>query len=119
MNITFRQGSEELSSKLIERAEAKLTKLSRLISEDEGEALIHVDMERESGSRNSESMWRVSINLDRAGKHMNAARTGETPEKAMELAIKELKLEVRKAKGKRMSIARRGHELLKRIRRGA
>lgn len=93
-------------------------KLSRLISEDGVEALIHIDMERESGSRNSDSMWRASINLDRAGKHVNAVKTGETPEKAMELAIKDLKFEVRKAKGKNMSIARRGHELLKRMRRG-
>lgn len=117
MNIQFRQGSEELSSKLIERAQTKLTRLSKFIIEDTFEALVHVDVEKESGSRNSDSLWRASINLDLAGKHFNAVCTGETPDKATELAIKELKREVRKAKGRSMSIAKRGSEMLKRLRR--
>lgn len=119
MNIQFRQGSEELSSKLIDRAQIKLAKLSRLIVEDNSEALVHVDVEKESGSRNSDSMWRSTINMDLAGSSFTAAGSGNTPDKATELAIKELKREVRKAKGKRKSVARRGSELLKRLRRGA
>lgn len=116
MNIKFRQGSEELSDKLIERAQTKLSKLSRFITERNYEAQVYVDVERESGSNNSESLWRSSINLDLAGERFNAVCTGSTPDKAVELAIKELKMEIRKAKGKRISIVRRGNGLLKRLR---
>lgn len=117
MNIKFRQGSTELSKKLVERAQVKLAKLSRFISERNYEAQVYVDVERESGSANSDSLWRASINLDLPGDHFNALSTADTPDKATEIAIKELKREIRKAKGKRMSIARRGNELLKRLRR--
>lgn len=116
MNIKFRQGSEELPERLIDRAQTKLSKLSRLIAEKDDEAQIYVDVERESGSRSSDSLWRTSINLDKAGERFNAVGTGETPEKATEIAIKELKREVRRAKGKQISIAKRGRELLKRMR---
>lgn len=119
MNITFRQGSEKLSKRLIDSAQAKLSGLSRFISERNYEAHVYVDVERESGSNNSDSLWRSSINLDLAGERFNALCTAETPDKATELAIKELKREIQKAKGKRMSLARRGSELLKRLRRNA
>lgn len=119
MNITFRQGSGQLSKKMVDKAQAKLAKLSQLIAERNYEAYVYVDVERESGANNSDSLWRASINLDLAGDRYNAVCTAETPDKATELAIKELRREVQKAKGKRLSIARRGNELLKRLRRNA
>lgn len=119
MNITFRQGSEQLSKKLMDRAQAKLLGLSRFITERDYEAYVYVDVERESGANNSDSSWRSSINLDLAGERFNALRTADTPDKATELAIKELQRELKKAKGKRMSMVKRGNELLKRLRRSA
>jgi ribosome-associated translation inhibitor RaiA len=117
MNIQFRQGSGELSTKLISQAQTKLAKLERFApSGPSEESLAYVDVERESGSRNSDRLWRASINLDLGGEVFNAVSNGETPDKATELAIKELKREVSKAKGKQISIARRGQELLKRLR---
>lgn len=119
MNITFRQGPEELSSKLIGRTQIKLTKLSKFFTGRNDEALVYVDVERESGSRNSDSMWRTSVNLDLVGELFNAVGRGSTPDKSTDLAIKELKREVRTAKGRQRSIARRGQDLLKRLRRSA
>ena len=116
MNIQFRQGSEELSSKLLDRAQIKLTRLGRFLPGRSDETFAYVDVERESGSHNSDRLWRASINLDLGGELFNAVANGETPDKATELAIKELKREVRKAKGRQMSLARRGQELLKRLR---
>lgn len=118
MDIKFRQGSEELSDKLMERAQIKLSKLTRFITEQTDESFVYVDVERESGSKNSESMWSASINLDHAGTHFNAMGKGSTPDKATELAIKDLKREIHKAKGKQQSITKRGRELLKSLRRG-
>jgi len=118
MNIIFRQGSEELSDALITRAQKKITGLSRFMSEGTFEALVYVDVERESGSQSSESLWRASINVDLAGEHLNAVATGNTPEKATDLAIKDMKRELRRAKGKERAIAKKGSSLLKRLRRG-
>jgi len=118
MNIIFRQGSEELSDALITRAQKKLSRLSRLISEGTYEALVYVDVERESGAQTSDNMWRTSINLDLAGDHFNAVEMGSTPEKATDLAIKEMKRVVRKAKGKERAVLRRGGGLLKRFQKG-
>lgn len=116
MNIMFRYGSETISDKLIRRAEAKIESLSRYIDEQNHEAQAHVDIERESGSQNSDSMWRTSINLDLGGSRFNASENGNTPEKATDLAIKELKREVQKARTKRHSIFKRGASFLKRLR---
>lgn len=116
MNIQFREGSETLSDRLLERAQKKLTKLTRFIPEHDDEELVYVDVERESGATNSDSLWRSSINLEIPGESFNAVGTGESPDQATEIAIKDMKRRLRRSKGRRMSIARRGSELLKRIR---
>lgn len=119
MNIKFRQGSEVLSDTLIERAQIKIAKLSRLIVERNYEAQVYVDVEKDSNAHaNSESLWRASINIDLAGDHFNASETGSTPEKATDLAIKQLKRELRTSKKKQESVTRRGAGLLKRLRQG-
>jgi ribosome-associated translation inhibitor RaiA len=118
MNIQFRQGSEDISQKLIDRAGAKIGKLSRLINERNYEAQVHVDIERESGSHSSDRMWRTSINLDLAGDRFNASEVGDTAEKATDLAIKELKHELQRAKAKSGTTAKREGGLFKRLMQG-
>ncbi len=118
MNIKFRQGSEELSQKLIDRAQIKIAKLSRFITEGNYEAHAYVDVERESGSQKSDALWRATITMDLAGDRLLATETGSTPEKATDLAVKELKRGLRRSGKKRTDIVRRGAVALKRLRRG-
>ena len=118
MNITFRHGSESISEKLVRRAEGKINGLARFINEQNYEAQVHVDIERESGSQSSDSMWRTSINLDLAGDRFNATETGKTPEKSTDLAIKELKGEITRARTKKQSLFKQGTNMLKRLRQG-
>lgn len=116
MNITFRYGSEQISEKLVRRAEGKINGLSRYVNEQNYEAQVHVDIERESGSQNSDRMWRTSINLDLAGERFTAVESGSTPEMSTDLAIKELKSEIKRARTKKQSLFRRGTTMLKRLR---
>lgn len=118
MNIKFRQGSEELPQKLIDRAQIKIAKLSRFITEGNYEAHAYVDIERESGSQKSDALWRTTVTMDMAGDRKLATETGNTPEKATDLAIKELKRELRRANKKRTDMIRKGALVLKRLRRG-
>jgi ribosomal subunit interface protein len=115
MNIQFRQGSGHISERVLQRAEGKISKLSKLVTERNYEAQVHVDIEKESGSHNSESLWRSSVNLMLAGDRFNASEVGSTPEKAIDLATKELKREIRRAKTKAESVRKRNGSLLKRF----
>jgi ribosome-associated translation inhibitor RaiA len=117
MNIQFRQGSEQLSERLFDRASAKIEKFSRLIRETNDEPLVYIDIERESNAHeNSESLWRASINLSYSGERFNASEVGSSPEKATDLAIKEMKRELRTAVKKHKAVVRRGANLFKRMR---
>ncbi len=118
MNIKFRQGSEELSQKLIDRAQIKIAKLSRFITEGNYEAHVYVDVERESGSQKSDALWRSTVTIDMAGDRFLATETGSTAEKAVDLSIKELKRELRRSNKKRTDIIRKSALALKRLRRG-
>jgi ribosome-associated translation inhibitor RaiA len=115
MNIQFRQGSGDIPDRVLERAQAKLRKLTRFILELNYEAQVYVDVDRESGSNNSDDLWRASVNMDLAGERFNATQTGSTPEKAIDLSIKELKRVLRRSKQKTESLRRQGGSLLKRL----
>lgn len=115
MQIQFHQGSGEISDRGVARAQVKLSKLARLIHETKFESQVRVDIERESGSQNSDSMWRSSVRLDVAGDHFNASETAEKPEKALDLSIKELKRELQRSNAKLKESRKKGGGILKRF----
>ncbi|MES2225297.1 MAG: HPF/RaiA family ribosome-associated protein [Patescibacteria group bacterium] len=118
MNIHFKNSGEALPSALVDRIQKKLTKLGKFITERNYEAQIFVDVRRESGANTSDKMWRAALNLDLAGDRFNASEAADTPEKASELAIRELTSELRKAHAKSRSESKRGGSVLKRLMRG-
>jgi ribosome-associated translation inhibitor RaiA len=79
------------------------------------ESQVRIDIVRESGSQNSDSMWRTSIRLDVAGDHFNASETADMPEKALDLSIKELKRELRRSNAKASASRKKGGSILKRL----
>lgn len=115
MNIQFRQGSEILSQKLIDRAERDIRKLDRYLAERNFQAFVRVDVERESSANNSESRWRASINLDAAGTRLNASAVGNTQDKAVSRTIKELKYEMQKSSTKPVALKRRSAGFFKQL----
>lgn len=119
MNIQTKTGSEPVSGRAVDLLEGKLRKLAKLVRDDEQEAQFSVAYARESGSNSSESLWRVSIQLTRAGMpDVHASETAATAEAAGDKAYTELKTELRRHHGKRHSLIKRGGQLLKRLGRG-
>ncbi|MEO6536878.1 MAG: HPF/RaiA family ribosome-associated protein [Candidatus Paceibacterota bacterium] len=118
MNIHFKNSAEGLSEQLIERAEKKILKLDKFITERNYEAQVFVDVNKESGAHSSNKMWQTSIHVDLAGDRFNAVETADTAEKATDMAIAELGSELRKARTKSRSVAKRGGGVLKRLMRG-
>lgn len=108
MNIHFKQGeAEPLSATFVSRTESKLMKLGKFIREGTFKPQAYVDISRESGSNSSDSMWRTSINVDIPSGRVNAQATADTPEKATDLALRDLKRELRRVNDKERSYARR------------
>jgi ribosomal subunit interface protein len=118
MNIHFKNPEEGLSQQLIERAEKKILKLDKFISERNYEAEVFVEVRKESGAHSSNKMWQTSIHIDLAGVRINAEETADTAEKATDMAIDELGSELRKARTKSRSVAKRGGGVLKTLMRG-
>lgn len=114
MNIHFKQGeAEPLSDTLVSRTQTKLMKLGKFIREGTFEPQAYIDISRESGSNSSDAMWRTSINVDIPSGRINAQETGDTPEKATDLALRDLKRELRRVNEKERSYARREASLWK------
>jgi ribosome-associated translation inhibitor RaiA len=113
MHITIRHGSEIILQKTLDQAEKKVQKLARIIDERNYEAQAHIDILKESGSQNSESMWRATLNIDMAGDRYTASEVSSTPEKAIERSIKEMKDIIRNAKSRHMTMVKRGGGMFK------
>lgn len=108
MQIHFKQGEAgPISDALVRRTQVKLTKLGKFIREGTFEPQAYVDLSRESGAVTSDAQWRASINVDLPGVRLNAQAGGTTPEKAVDLALKDLKRELRRVNEKERSYARR------------
>ncbi len=118
MNIHFKNPPEGLSDALVDRMEKKILKLDKFIAERNAEAQVFVEVRKESGAHSSNKMWQTAIHVDVGGSRINAEALGDTPEKSTDKAIEELAGELRKARAKSRSVAKRGGTVLKRIMRG-
>ncbi len=116
MHITIRHGSEIILQKTLDQAEKKVQKLSRIIGERNYEAQAHLDIRKESGSQNSERMWRSTLTIDMAGDRHNASGISSTPEKAIDQSIKEVKSIIRDAKSRQMASMKRTGGMFKALR---
>lgn len=113
MHITIRHGSQIISKKTVDRIQAKLQRLSRIIDERNYEAQVHVDITKESGSKHSESMWRTGVNIDLAGDRYTASEVAATPEKAFDRAAHELKRGIRSTKVRQLEELKRSGSMFK------
>ncbi|MDB5245452.1 MAG: hypothetical protein JWN90_557 [Parcubacteria group bacterium] len=118
MNIHFKNSAEGLSQQLIDRAEKKILKLDKFITERNYEAQVFVEVRKESSANSSSKLWQTSIHIDLAGERINAEAMSDTAEKSTDKAIGELSSELRKARTKSRSVAKRGGGVLKRLMRG-
>jgi ribosome-associated translation inhibitor RaiA len=113
MQIIIRHGSENIAEKTLELVHKKVSKLARVVDERNSEAHVHVDISRESGSQHSDSMWRASINIENAGDRFNASEVAQTPEKAVDQSVCEVKRSIRSARARQRALVKRGGGMFK------
>ncbi|KND49587.1 MAG: hypothetical protein AB203_00705 [Parcubacteria bacterium C7867-008] len=95
MNIYFKNTHPDVQTSLISRAEKKINSLSKQIDEGRFEAQTYVEITKATGSQHSDAAWRTSINVDIRGERFHAESVQNTPEKATNRAINEIRSELR------------------------
>jgi len=113
MNIQFKNSDGILKGRLQQRIEEKLAKLSVLTDTPTQSANAFFELERAVGSHQSGDVWQAIINIDSDGERFHTSELAETPEKAADIAIREITIEVKKVRGKKRTLLRRGGNLIK------
>ena len=115
MHIQFKNSHEGLSLDLQDRIEKKLTKLSALADTDESQANAVFSLERSVGSHQTGDVWDASVTVDANGTRFHTSELAENPVKASEKVLKEMRAELKKARGKQRALARREEGFWKRF----
>ena len=100
MEIYFKKQPSELSDRSRAKNERNLEKLSRFVREGNYESRVEVDVTRNSSARKSEGEWKANLHLDVGGDRFNSNAVGNTAEKAISIATKELRSELVRIKEK-------------------
>ncbi|HEY4489261.1 MAG TPA: HPF/RaiA family ribosome-associated protein [Candidatus Paceibacterota bacterium] len=115
MNIQFKNSDGSLSPALQEHVEGKLVKLAKLTDTTEHSANAVFSLERSVGSHQSGDVWEAAITIDVLGDRFYTSELAEFPEKAAEKVLKEIRIELKKAKGKRQALTKREGGFWKRM----
>lgn len=107
MQIQFKNSHGGLSSKLEDRIEKKLAKLSALADTQANEANATFVLERSVGSHQSGEVWEAAVTVDANGTCFHASELGDSPEKVSEKVVKEIRIELKKDRSKRRALTRR------------
>lgn len=113
MNIQFKNSDGSLKGPLQDRIESKLAKLSQLVDTPTQTANAFFELERAVGSHQSGEVWQAIINIDSDGERFHTSELAETPAKAADIAIREITTEIKKVKGKKRALMRRGGGAIK------
>ena len=117
MQIHFKGSNYELNPEITEYARPKLRALKKFTKRAEETAHAYVDLGR-IGDQSAGKVWRSEINFDAEGRRFRAEATEESLEAAIDVSVAELARELRSAKKRDESLARRGGALVKSLMRG-
>ncbi len=100
-----------ITSQLETLLEQKFAPLGKLLDE-RVESHCEIELEKVA-EHQSGKIYRAEVNLTTGGKLFRAEATEEQIEQAIDTARNELKHELQHAHGKRQSLLRRGHQMIK------
>lgn len=107
MQIQFKNSHGGLNTKLQDRIEKKLIKLSALADTQASPANATFSLERSVGSHQSGDVWEAAVTIDANGSRFYASELGDSPEKVCEKVVKEIRIELKKDRSKRRALSRR------------
>ena len=109
---------DEITSDVTAHAERKLVLLKKYLRKKDGITQVYVEFGKVSESHQSGNIWRTQINLDSNGKRYHADATGEQIKAAIDKAVSEIEVELRKAKQRNENMLRKGGLAVKSFMRG-
>lgn len=115
MNVQFRNEDGIISPAIQERIERKLAKLSVLTDTEQDSAVATFDLEKAVGSHQNGNIWKASITIVSGGTQFYTDELADSPEKAADSALREIRRQIRKTHGKQRALVRRGGSLFKSI----
>lgn len=115
MLIQFKNTHDELPQPLRDRIEQKLSKLTRHTGKDNEGARAYFEIGREVGSKQTGDIWRASLNVEVGGSLFNASELADSPTKASDRTLAEIRKEMRRARGKERALVRKGNNLWKNL----
>ena len=113
MNIQFKNSHGGLYPALQERIERKLAKLARLTDTPTHIALASFELERSIGSHQTGDVWQATLNIDANGTRFHSTELADSPERASLKVLREIRTELKRARGKRQALVKRGGGLWK------
>jgi ribosome-associated translation inhibitor RaiA len=115
MNIQFKNSHGGLSPALQERIERKLAKYARLTDTKEHSANAYFELEKAVGSHQTGDVWQATLNIHANGNRFHVEELAETPEKVAGKVLREIFRELKRERGKRQALVKRGGSLFKNI----
>jgi len=104
--------SIELTQEISNYLDKRLESVEKLIDKNDESAIFEIEIEKMLGHQTGD-VFRAEINLSIAGGHLRAEAKEETLLNAIDKARNDILTELRKTKGKRLRMLRRGGTALK------
>lgn len=115
MQIQFKNTDGALVPELQELVEQKLLKLSMLADAPGSPANAVFSLERSVGAQHTGDVWEASITIDSNGTRFYTSELADAPRKASEKVVKEIRTELKKARGKQQALLKREGSFWKRF----
>ena len=109
---------KEVTLEITSKTQRKLLALKKYLGKTDAPTQVYVELGRATEAHLNGEVWRTQINLDLRGKRYHTDKTAETLLASIDMAVKDLEAELRKAKQKHESLLRQGGSLVKSIMRG-
>jgi ribosomal subunit interface protein len=109
---------EEVTPPVISIAQRKLIALKKYLGKTDSITQVYVELGKSSEAHVNGNVWRAQINLDFKGKRYHADSQAERIRTAIDIAVKEIETELRKAKLRNKSMIRQGGAAVKSFMRG-
>lgn len=114
INISIKATNIELTPAMRSYAEEKIGMLQKLIDERDGDVRADVELERLTAQQSGE-IFRAEVNLHTSHMSLRAESTKDDMYAAIDLVKDDVMREIRRAKNKNETMARRGGRMFKEI----
>ena len=109
---------EEVTPGVIAQAQRKIIALKKYLGKTDTIAQVYVELGKATEAHQTGNVWHAQINLDSKGKRYHATATAEHIKVAIDIAVKEIEVELRKVKQKNENMLRKGGSVVKSFMRG-